>query len=201
MKTPHPGGGGHARPFTKFRMPTAENLIPIRLDIELDGQRLKDAFTWDTDDSQSEIMPFARLLVKDLNLPAGFTQQVVQSMQSQVAEFHLLQGQEMSTEEKVQVLKLDLRVNNLLIHDQFLWDVSNFDSDPEGFARTFCKDLDIEDPEVAPAIALAIREQLYEIAKQNITTGRETRISKKFRRERGLDYTQARFTSDLSLSS
>ncbi|KAJ7204319.1 hypothetical protein O6H91_Y487000 [Diphasiastrum complanatum] len=149
MKTPHPGGGGHARPFTKFRMPTAENLIPIRLDIELDGQRLKDAFTWDTDDSQSEIMPFARLLVKDLNLPAGFTQQVVQSMQSQVAEFHLLQGQEMSTEEKVQVLKLDLRVNNLLIHDQFLWDVSNFDSDPEGFARTFCKDLDIEDPEVA----------------------------------------------------
>ena len=26
--------------------PTAENLIPIRLDIEIDGQRYKDAFTW-----------------------------------------------------------------------------------------------------------------------------------------------------------
>lgn len=26
--------------------PTAENLIPIRLDIEIDGQRYKDAFAW-----------------------------------------------------------------------------------------------------------------------------------------------------------
>lgn len=26
--------------------PTAENLVPIRLDIEVDGQRFKDAFTW-----------------------------------------------------------------------------------------------------------------------------------------------------------
>lgn len=27
-------------------------------------------------------------------------------------------------------------------------DLNNFDSDPEEFARTFCKDLGIEDPEV-----------------------------------------------------
>lgn len=26
--------------------PTADNLVPIRLDIEIDGQRFKDAFTW-----------------------------------------------------------------------------------------------------------------------------------------------------------
>lgn len=26
--------------------PAAENLVPIRLDIEIDGQRLKDAFSW-----------------------------------------------------------------------------------------------------------------------------------------------------------
>lgn len=28
-------------------------------------------------------------------------------------------------------------------------DVNNFNSDPEGFARGLCKDLEIEDPEVA----------------------------------------------------
>ena len=28
-------------------------------------------------------------------------------------------------------------------------DMNNFESDPEEFAKTFCKDLDIEDPEVA----------------------------------------------------
>ena len=30
---------------SNFR-PTSENLVPIRLDIEVDDQRLKDAFTW-----------------------------------------------------------------------------------------------------------------------------------------------------------
>ncbi|THG10237.1 hypothetical protein TEA_003639 [Camellia sinensis var. sinensis] len=44
--------------------------------------------------------------------------------------------------------KLDLRVNHTLIKDQFLWDLNNFASDPEEFARTFCRDLGIEDPEV-----------------------------------------------------
>ena len=29
-----------------FLRPTAENLIPIRVDVEVDGQRFKDAFTW-----------------------------------------------------------------------------------------------------------------------------------------------------------
>lgn len=28
------------------RSPTSDNLVPIRLDIEIDGQRFKDAFTW-----------------------------------------------------------------------------------------------------------------------------------------------------------
>lgn len=28
-------------------------------------------------------------------------------------------------------------------------DMNNFESDPEEFAKTFCKDLGIEDPEVA----------------------------------------------------
>lgn len=32
--------------FNHYRSPTAENLVPIRLDIEIDGQRFKDAFTW-----------------------------------------------------------------------------------------------------------------------------------------------------------
>ncbi|XP_017973987.1 PREDICTED: chromatin structure-remodeling complex protein BSH isoform X5 [Theobroma cacao] len=126
----------------KFRMPTAENLVPIRLDIEVDGQRYKDAFTWNPNDPDSEVVMFARRTVKDLKLAPGFIPQIVQSIQ----------------------------------------DLNNFESDPEEFSRTLCKDLGIEDPEVGPAIAYAIREQLYEIAIQNVTSARENRISKKGRR-------------------
>ncbi|TYI65468.1 hypothetical protein E1A91_D09G160500v1 [Gossypium mustelinum] len=166
----------------KFRMPTAENLIPIRLDIEVDGQRYKDAFTWNPYDPDSEVVMFAKRTVKDLKLSPGFLPQIVQSIQSQLATFRSYEGQDMYVGDKIIPIKLDLQVNHIVIRDQFLWDLNNFDSDPEEFARTLCKDLGIEDPEVEPAIAFAIREQLYEIAIQNVTTARENRISKKGRR-------------------
>ncbi|KAK6262936.1 hypothetical protein QUC31_008752 [Theobroma cacao] len=166
----------------KFRMPTAENLVPIRLDIEVDGQRYKDAFTWNPSDPDSEVVMFARRTVKDLKLAPGFIPQIVQSIQSQLADFRSYEGQDMYAGDKIVPIKLDLRVNHTVIRDQFLWDLNNFESDPEEFSRTLCKDLGIEDPEVGPAIAYAIREQLYEIAIQNVTSARENRISKKGRR-------------------
>lgn len=164
------------------RSPTADNLVPIRLDIEIDGQRFRDAFTWNPSDPDSEVVVFARRTVKDLKLPPAFVTQIAQSIQSQLTEFRSFEGQDMYTGEKIVPIKLDLRVNHTLIKDQFLWDLNNFESDPEEFARTFCRDLGIEDPEVGPAIAVAIREQLYEIAIQSVASTRETRINKKGRR-------------------
>lgn len=173
----------------KFRIPTADNLVPIRLDIEVDGQRFKDAFTWNPSDPDSEIVVFAKRTVKDLKLPPVFITHIATSIQSQLTDFRSFEGQEMYTGEKIVPIKLDLRVNHTLIRDQFLWDMNNFESDPEEFAKTFCKDLGIEDPEVAPAIAFAIREQLYETAMQSVASARESRISKKGRR--GADHTPA----------
>lgn len=166
----------------KFKMPTSDNLVPIRLDIEIDGQRFRDAFTWNPTDPDTEVVLFAKRTVKDLKLPPAFITPIVQSIQSQLNEFRSFEGQDMYTGEKIVPIKLDLRVNHSLIKDQFLWDMNNFESDPEDFARTFCRDLDVEDPEVGPAIAVAIREQLYEFAVQSVASARETRISKKGRR-------------------
>ncbi|XP_021774704.1 chromatin structure-remodeling complex protein BSH-like isoform X2 [Chenopodium quinoa] len=170
----------------KFRMPTAENLVPIRLDIEIDGQRYKDAFTWNPSDPDSEVAVFAKKTVKDLKLPTGFITQIAQSIQSQLTEFRSYEGQDMIVGEKIVPIKLDLRVNQTLIRDQFLWDLNNMESDPEDFAKIFCADMGIDDPEVGPAIAFSIREQLYEIAVQNVTSAKEIRVSKKGRR--GIEY-------------
>ncbi|KNA24827.1 hypothetical protein SOVF_012040 [Spinacia oleracea] len=170
----------------KFRMPTADNLVPIRLDIEIDSQRYKDAFTWNPSDPDSEVAVFAKKTVKDLKLPTGFITQIAQSIQSQLTEFRSYEGQDMIVGEKIVPIKLDLRINQTLIRDQFLWDLNNTESDPEDFAKTFCADMGIEDPEVGPAIAFAIREQLYEIAVQNVTSAKEIKLNKKGRR--GIEY-------------
>lgn len=168
--------------------PPVDNLIPIRLDIEADGQRYKDVFTWNVDDPDTEIAPFVRRLVKDMGLPVVFAHYIAQSMQTQIGDYRATDNQRPGLEEKVQMIKLDLRVNRTLIHDQFLWDVNNPDSDPEAFAKRLCEDLELQDPEIAPAIAVSIREQIHEINKQISSSGRDTRISKKVRRERGVDY-------------
>ncbi|KAI5415409.1 chromatin structure-remodeling complex protein BSH isoform X2 [Lathyrus oleraceus] len=168
MKTPI---SGFYRNPVKFRMPTSENLVPVRLDIEIDGHRYKDAFTWNPSDPDSEVVVFAKRTVKDLKLPPPFVTQIAQSIQSQLAEFRSYEGQDMYAGEKIIPIK----------------DLNNFDSDPEEFARTFCRDMGIEDPEVGPAVAFAIREQLYEIAIQSVVSARESRLSKKGRR--GADFT------------
>ncbi|KAK3140777.1 hypothetical protein QOZ80_5AG0405640 [Eleusine coracana subsp. coracana] len=172
---------GASRPSAfSFRMPTRDNLVPIRVDIEVDGQRYRDAFTWNPRDPDSEIISFAKRTAKDLKLPATFVPPMLQSIQGQLAEFRSYEGQEMQLKEKIVPLKIDLRVNNTVIRDQFLWDIGNLDSDPEEFARTLCDDLNIADPEVGPAIAVSIREQLYEIASQSVSIMRE-KVSKKRR--------------------
>ncbi|CAN1179302.1 Chromatin structure-remodeling complex protein BSH [Linum perenne] len=165
----------------KFRMPTSENLVPIRLDIEVDGQRFKDAFTWNPSDPDSEVVVFAKRTVKDLKLPPSFVTQIVHSIQSQLTDFRSYQGQDMFTGEKIVPIK----------------DLNNFDSDPEEFSKTFCTDLGIEDPEVGPAVAFAIREQLYEVAIQSVATARESRISKKGRRSG--EYSSSSRTSGAAL--
>ncbi|KAL7174873.1 hypothetical protein ACSBR2_028651 [Camellia fascicularis] len=162
----HTAASASSKNPVKFRIPTADNLVPIRLDIEIDGQRFRDAFTWNPSDPDSEVVVFARRTVKDLKLPPAFVTQIAQSIQSQLTEFRSFEGQDMYNGEKIVPIK----------------DLNNFESDPEEFARTFCRDLGIEDPEVGPAIAVAIREQLYEIAIQSVASTRETRINKKGRR-------------------
>ncbi|XP_060198130.1 chromatin structure-remodeling complex protein BSH isoform X2 [Lycium barbarum] len=162
---PHSAWGSLKNPV-KFKISTSENLVPIRLDIEIDGQRFRDAFSWNPNDPDSEVVVFAKRTVKDLKLPPAFITQIAQSIQSQLTEFRSYEGQDMHTGERVVPIK----------------DLNNFESDPEEFARTFCKDMGIEDPEVGPAIAISIREQLYEIAIQSVASAKESRAIKKGRR-------------------
>ncbi|KAI3903473.1 hypothetical protein MKW98_032127 [Papaver atlanticum] len=68
----------------------------------------------------SEVVLFAKRIVKDLKLYPSFIIHISQSIQSQLNEFRSLEGQ-MFTSEKIVTLKLDLRIHNTIIRDQFLW--------------------------------------------------------------------------------
>ncbi|KAH1043226.1 hypothetical protein GYH30_025195 [Glycine max] len=97
---------------------------------------------------------------------------------SQFAEFRSYEGQVMYVGEKIVPIKLDLCVNHTLVKDQFLWDLNNFESDHEEFAKISTRTRALNIP------------RLEKIAIQSVVSARETRMSNKGRR--GAEYTPVR---------
>jgi len=59
-------------------------LIPIKLDLEFEGRRLKDQFLWDKSEPYQNLEGFAKILMEEHNLPAVFENEIVSSMRKQV---------------------------------------------------------------------------------------------------------------------
>ena len=62
--------------------------------------------------------------------------------------------------EVLKPVKLEIRINNFLLRDQFLWDISNPSNSPEAFASTLVADLGLGSEFYLP-IAHSIREQIH----------------------------------------
>ena len=58
-------------------------------------------------------------------------------------------------------IKLNFRIGNKIITDQFMWDVNNPDNSPEDFAEVICTDLGLSSEYFLPA-AHSIRQQIFD---------------------------------------
>merc|ERR1719354_663722 len=137
-----------------------EELIPIRLDIEVDGQKLRDTFTWNKNEKLITPEAFAEVLCDDLDMPTlAFVPAIVQAIQTQVKQ-HTFDSETVSdvTDQRV-LIKLNLHVGNVSLQDQFEWDMSEPLNDPEQFALSLCTELGLGG-EFVTAIAYSIRGQL-----------------------------------------
>lgn len=62
-----------------------EHLVPIRLDIEFDGVKLRDCFTWNRTEQLITPEQFAEILCDDLDLnPISFVPAIAQAIRQQV---------------------------------------------------------------------------------------------------------------------
>jgi len=136
-----------------------EVLVPVRLDMEIEGHKLRDTFTWNKNEQTVTPEQFAEVLCDDLDLPAiSFVPAIAQSIRQQIEAFptdNLLEDQ---TDQRV-VLKLNIHVGNISLVDQFEWDMSEKDNTPEQFALKLCSELGLGG-EFVTAIAYSIRGQL-----------------------------------------
>ncbi|CAL8113100.1 unnamed protein product [Orchesella dallaii] len=137
-----------------------EVLVPIRLDLEIEGQKLRDTFTWNKNETLVTPEQFAETLCTDLDLHplTAFVPAIAQSIKQQIDAFPTDNILEDQTDQRV-IIKLNIHVGNTSLVDQIEWDLSEKENSPEKFAARLCADLGLGG-EFVTAIAYSIRGQL-----------------------------------------
>jgi hypothetical protein len=141
-------------------------IVAVRLEIDHETKTLRDNILWNTRDmSGGGVTPevFARHLVGELDFPDTFVASISRSIRDAVEakETRAPPCDLMSGTPEVYGISLDLRLNDITLQDQFLWDASNANNSPESFARQMVTDLGLP-AEFVTAIAFSIREQIAE---------------------------------------
>uniref|UniRef100_T1GBS9 SWI/SNF Subunit INI1 DNA binding domain-containing protein n=1 Tax=Megaselia scalaris TaxID=36166 RepID=T1GBS9_MEGSC len=119
-----------------------EVLVPIRLDMELEGQKLRDTFTWNKNESMITPEQFAEILCDDLDLnPIPFVPAISQAIRHQIEAFPSEPAIiEENCDQRV-IVKLNIHVGNTSLVDQVEWDMSEKNNNPEEFAIKLCAEL------------------------------------------------------------
>ena len=151
-----------------------EELVPVRLDIELDKLRLRDTFTWNLHEKLISQDMFTDYLLEDLKIPLEsipeVTRQVRAEMQDQIQNYypHIIvedgplepwkpYSDHKDDEMRIQI-KLNITIGRITLIDQFEWDINNPLNSPEEFARQMAWENALSG-EFTTAITHSIREQ------------------------------------------
>lgn len=151
-----------------------EELVPIRLDIEMDKIKLRDTFTWNLHDYLTNADIFAEGLVEDFSVPPEFAgnmvRQVSQKIKDQIVDYHphvfiedpsLVDGIPYfayKNDEMRVLIRLNITIGSHTLIDQFEWEINNPMNNAEEFARMMARDMALSG-EFTTAIAHQIREQ------------------------------------------
>ncbi|KAF2862282.1 SNF5-domain-containing protein [Piedraia hortae CBS 480.64] len=151
-----------------------EELVPVRLDIELDKLRLRDTFTWNLHERIVSPDLFVHHLMEDLCVPPEAAPEVVRQalvdMKEQIRNFypHVLVDDapleagrpytEYKDDDMRIPIKLNITIGRVTLVDQFEWDINNPLNSPEEFARQMAVENALSG-EFTTAIAHSIREQ------------------------------------------
>ncbi|KAG2185375.1 hypothetical protein INT44_002166 [Umbelopsis vinacea] len=173
--------------FSREQNQKEERLVPIRIDLEAEGYRLSDTFTWNLNETVISPEAFAAVLCDDLSLPAPlFATDIAKAIREQTEDYYLHapaipesdkssppchQLQE-TAPSGLELRTLDITVGNRALIDQFEWDIASQNNSPEQFADILATDLGLGG-EFKTAIAHSIREQVHVYLKSLLLIGYE----------------------------
>uniref|UniRef100_A0A8R1Y3P7 RNA-binding protein 8A n=1 Tax=Onchocerca volvulus TaxID=6282 RepID=A0A8R1Y3P7_ONCVO len=137
-----------------------EELIPIRLDMELEGVKLRDTLCYNRNEKLITPEILAETMCDDLDLPTGtFQNAIAQAIHQQIEAAGEATPVDTALSDQRALLKLNIHVGNQSLVDQFEWDMSEEKNNPEWFASKLASELGLGGEFVA-AISYSIRGQL-----------------------------------------
>ncbi|WKY01299.1 hypothetical protein Q1695_015360 [Nippostrongylus brasiliensis] len=137
-----------------------EELVPIRLDMELDGVKLRDTFCYNKNEKLITPDLIAEMMCEDLDLPSStFQPAIASAIYQQLDAAAEAPPLDPNITDQRAIMKLNINVGNQSLVDQFEWDMSDPENSPEEFARSLCAELGLGG-EFTSAIAYSIRGQL-----------------------------------------
>ncbi|KAI9318523.1 hypothetical protein BX666DRAFT_1855571 [Dichotomocladium elegans] len=171
-----------------------DTLVPIRLEVDMDGYKLRDTFTWNLNETLITPEQFAEVMCEDLQLPATtFAPHIARTIHDQLQDYYVYDGttdmggdgpeneeeendgsedpKRRNTELRM-LIRLDITVGNRALLDQFEWDIACGRNDAEAFAAKLADELGLGG-EFRTAIAHSIREQAHNYIKSLILVGYE----------------------------
>ncbi|EEB09039.2 RSC complex subunit Sfh1 [Schizosaccharomyces japonicus yFS275] len=139
--------------------------IPIRLNLEHEGFKIKDFFLWNMNEQTLSPDTFALILCTDLDLPVNtFVPQISSIIRTQIEEYAPVAEVTMPKEhEMLVVFNIQVQLANQTFNDKVEWNLTS-QSTPEEFSLQTCMDLGLPG-EFSPAIATAIHENLLKLKK------------------------------------
>jgi SWI/SNF-related matrix-associated actin-dependent regulator of chromatin subfamily B protein 1 len=132
-------------------------LVPIRLDFEAEGKR-KELFMVDKNELFMTQESFIKTINEDNAMQQQQEDQMLSSLKRQMNQYKAYKPIE---GEFLRRIKLHFRIGNIIIDDQFDWDINNPDNSPEDFAEAICADLGLSSEFMLP-ISHSIRQQVLE---------------------------------------
>ena len=143
-------------------------LVPMRIDIELEGRRLREFITWESQEPNFTPHFFAEVLCEEQKLPQAFAKEITRTIEQKLSRYEKYHP---GNYECLQVLEIEVRVDNLVLRDRLIWDINNLENSPEAFAQMLCADLGLGG-DVAASVSNAIREKIcfYQKQQQKIMT-------------------------------
>ncbi|KAI0462886.1 hypothetical protein LJB42_003689 [Komagataella kurtzmanii] len=147
-----------------------ELVIPIKINIEYNGNKIQDCFLWNINETLITPESFATIFCNDMELPNSCIQQIETQINNQIEEFSpfvTLQFPKDGVDSKHCVIQVSVNIGKQLYEDQIEWDLNNDSYSPEQFAHDVVSDMGLA-PEFKPAISVAIHEQLLKLKKEYV---------------------------------